>query len=75
MKTMKTMMRRAFLPFLSTAACLLAGAASAAPAAWYLWQSPYADGILCSQTSPGDGWQVLRGPFRDARCQKPGEPG
>ena len=45
------------------------------PAAWYLWRSPYADGAICSQISPGDGWVVIKGPYQDAVCRKAGVPG
>ena len=46
----------------------------AGPAAWYLWRSPLAEGAICSQISPGDGWVVLKGPYQDAVCKKTGVP-
>ena len=46
----------------------------AEPAAWYLWRSPYADGSICSQISPGDGWVAVKGPYQDAGCKKTGVP-
>lgn len=46
------------------------GMSHARPADWYLWQSKLEkDKTLCSQTSPGDGWEKLSGPYRDARCE------
>lgn len=47
----------------------------AKPAAWYLWRSPSSDGFVCAQIAPGDDWEVMKGPFRDALCRKPGDPG
>jgi hypothetical protein len=44
------------------------------PAPWYKWHSPQSDIDLCSQTSPGDGWIVVKGPFEDALCKKQGVP-
>ncbi len=44
------------------------------PAPWYRWHSPQADIEICSQTSPGDGWVVVKGPFEDALCKKLGLP-
>ena len=44
------------------------------PAAWYLWRSPHAEGSICSQISPGDGWVVIKGPYQDGVCKKPGVP-
>ncbi|HTD06608.1 hypothetical protein [Undibacterium sp.] len=46
-------------------------AVSAAPAAWYRWRSKFNDFTVCSQTSPGDGWEMSMGPFKDAQCSKP----
>ena len=46
----------------------------AGPAAWYLWRSPYADGAICSQIAPGDGWVVIKGPYQDGVCRKTGVP-
>lgn len=55
-------------------ACLLtiwAVRSFAAPAPWYLWQSRVDSRTLCVQHSPGSGWQLAAGPFRDARCSRP----
>ncbi|MDE2430311.1 MAG: hypothetical protein KGM99_16430 [Burkholderiales bacterium] len=43
----------------------------AAPADWYRWRSKIDQSEVCSQTSPGDGWEKFSGPYRDARCEKP----
>lgn len=43
----------------------------AGPAPWYKWHSNAADYDVCSQVPPGDGWQIVKGPFKDAHCQKP----
>ncbi len=53
-----------------SAALLLAVSAVAGPAVWYQWRSKLEPSFLCSQTSPGDGWEKLSGPFSDARCEK-----
>lgn len=42
----------------------------AAPASWYKWKSKIKDAEVCSQTSPGDGWERTAGPYRDGRCEK-----
>jgi hypothetical protein len=46
----------------------------AEPAAWYLWRSPFNESAICSQISPGERWEVIKGPFQDASCRKPGVP-
>jgi hypothetical protein len=46
----------------------------AGPAAWYLWRSPENSFPICSQISPGDDWQAVKGPFQDSVCRKPGVP-
>ena len=56
------------------AALLASSPIWAGPAPWYKWHSTAADHQVCSQTSPGEGWQIIKGPFRDAHCQKPGVP-
>lgn len=43
----------------------------AAPAPFFIWQSTLDGGLTCAQTSPGEGWQRLGGPFRDAGCRAP----
>jgi hypothetical protein len=45
-------------------------AAFAAPASWYKWKSKIKDAEVCSQTSPGEGWERTAGPYRDGRCEK-----
>lgn len=44
--------------------------AFAAPASWYKWKSKIKDAEVCSQTSPGEGWERTAGPYRDGRCEK-----
>ena len=58
------------------ACCVALGttASWAKPAAWYLWRSPSADNFICAQFAPGEEWVVMKGPFKDALCKKPGEP-
>ncbi|RCI71148.1 hypothetical protein DT376_30700, partial [Pseudomonas aeruginosa] len=46
-------------------------AAHAAPAPFYKWQSKLDGQVACMQTSPGDGWVRLDGPYRDLRCREP----
>lgn len=55
-----------------TLAALLATAlsATAAPMPFYRWQSKLDGAYTCQQTSPGDGWQKIGGPFRDAGCRE-----
>ncbi|HEY9102466.1 hypothetical protein [Chitinimonas sp.] len=57
---------------LTTLASLVA---LAAPAPWYIWQSPSDRTTVCAQTSPGDGWTQARGPFKDSLCRQLGQPG
>jgi hypothetical protein len=49
-----------------TAVCwvLLISTAFALPAAWYKWKSKIKEAELCSQTSPGEGWERVAGPYR-----------
>lgn len=51
---------------------LLAVSAMAAPAPWYRWRSLVDGALVCSQTSPGEGWAVASGPYKDSRCRVPG---
>jgi len=61
-------MRAAFLAF--TLALPLF--ASAGPAPYYQWQSKADGTVICRQTSPGHGWELLNGqPFRDLNCSLP----
>jgi hypothetical protein len=53
---------------------LLATAAIAGGAPWYKWQNSYDRTILCAQTSPGETWFVVQGPFMESQCRKPGNP-
>ncbi|MFZ6844590.1 hypothetical protein [Undibacterium sp. RuTC16W] len=45
-------------------------ATSAAPADWYKWRSKIEATEVCSQTSPGEGWDKASGPYKDAQCIK-----
>ncbi|MCG2577388.1 hypothetical protein LZ012_10325 [Dechloromonas sp. XY25] len=58
-----------FFVALCTSLALWAG-----PAPWYKWHSNAADYEVCAQTSPGDGWEIVKGPFQDSHCQKLGMP-
>jgi len=49
------------------AGCL---AAQAEPAPWYWWISKVTGKQFCGQTSPGEGWERGRGPFRNSRCER-----
>ncbi|XLZ72029.1 hypothetical protein ABT364_08720 [Massilia sp. SR12] len=49
---------------------LAAGAALAAPAHWYLYQSRLDGQKACSQTPLGEGWTQIAGPYKDAHCEK-----
>ena len=40
-------------------------------AAWYRWEGQVAGGFICAQTSPGEGWKKVAGPYSDAACSKP----
>lgn len=52
----------------------LVTSAVAAPAAWYRWRSKLNGKEICTQVMQGE-WEKVAGPFRDARCEKPGMPG
>jgi len=43
----------------------------AGSAAWYRWESRIEGRFICAQTSPGQGWKQIAGPFVDAACSKP----
>jgi hypothetical protein len=62
------------MKYLLVVVALCATVALAGPAPWYKWASPEADYQVCAQFPPGDDWKVVKGPFQDARCQKPGVP-
>ncbi len=46
----------------------------AAPAPWYKWRSKLNGKETCAQTLQGE-WEKVSGPYKDARCLKPGVPG
>lgn len=54
-----------------TALTLCCSALWAGPAPWYKWHSRDTDYDICAQTSPGDGWVIVKGPFEDSACKKP----
>lgn len=63
------MMARAVAAMAAMAALLLAVAALAGPAPWYLWRSKI-DGVrVCAQNSLGPGWERVAGPYKDSRCE------
>jgi len=45
--------------------------AFAQPAPWYKWKSKVNGKVVCLQTSPGEGWDKLDGPYKDGKCEKP----
>lgn len=53
---------------------LVCATAAAAPAPWFKWRSRTGGKEVCAQTVAGD-WEKVRGPYKDARCEKPGKPG
>ncbi|WP_152221114.1 hypothetical protein [Pseudomonas sp. SCB32] len=61
-------MRSLFLPVVPLLLASLS--AIAAPMPFYKWQSKVDGAYTCQQTSPGDGWQKIGGPFRDAGCRE-----
>jgi hypothetical protein len=50
----------------------MSGLSHAVPAYWYRWQSKLDGKYVCAQVHPGEGWQKIGGPFRNARCRNPG---
>jgi hypothetical protein len=54
------------------AVALLALPALAGPAPWYQWRSKLNGRLVCAQTSPGEGWALDSGPYKDSRCEQPG---
>jgi hypothetical protein len=48
--------------------------ATAQSAPWYKWRNSQGR-EFCLQNDPGSGWTRVAGPFKDARCEKPGRPG
>ena len=71
MKARASAWRRAVF---SAVVLTLAATALAKPAPWYRWSSKLSGQTVCSQHSPGDGWEKSGGPFSDARCEKRGVP-
>ncbi|MFV3305365.1 hypothetical protein ACNFBT_08785 [Pseudomonas sp. NY15181] len=61
-------MRSLFLPVVPLLLASLC--AVAAPMPFYRWQSKLDGSYTCQQTSPGEGWQKIGGPFRDAGCRE-----
>lgn len=57
-----------------TLLALVCVAAFAAGAPWYKWQNSFDGTILCAQTSPGETWHIVQGPFMESQCRKPGSP-
>lgn len=57
-----------------TLLALFCSAPWAGPAPWYKWHSAEGDHDICAQFSPGDGWSIIKGPFEDSACRKPGVP-
>lgn len=45
--------------------------AHASPAPWFRWESRMDARHVCAQTSPGEGWRRMSGPWRDAGCRFP----
>lgn len=56
------------------ALALACAAAFASGAAWYKWKNKFDGTILCAQTSPGETWIIIQGPFMESQCRKPGNP-
>jgi hypothetical protein len=79
MKTSKEFAMSRFKKFALFAALLASCYALAAPAPYYKWVSLDDGTVICSQSSPGEGWQLgsgrfggSSGPFKDSRCRVPG---
>ena len=49
---------------------LCSASLNAGPAPWYKWRSKLDNGIACSQTPLGPGWEQDSGPYKDSRCEK-----
>ena len=49
--------------------------ATAEPAPWYKWRSKLDGREICRQVSPGEGWDRVAGPYKDASCRRKGLPG
>ena len=64
---MKTILTRLAGMLVLTLCC---GQLFASPAPWWRWQSKVDGKTACSQTPLGSGWEKLRGPYKDSRCEK-----
>lgn len=49
---------------------LPAWTAWAGNAAWYRWESRLEARMVCAQSSPGEGWKRVAGPYSDAACSR-----
>ncbi len=57
---------------LALSVLFLSALAAAGPAPYYQWQSKADGTVICRQTPPGHGWELLNGqPFRDLNCTQP----
>jgi hypothetical protein len=54
---------------------LFCSASIAGTAPWYQWRSKLNAVVVCAQTSPGEGWEKIGGPYKNGRCDIPGLPG
>ncbi|SFU93703.1 hypothetical protein [Pseudoduganella namucuonensis] len=63
---MKTLRTALLIPPL-LACCALA---CAGPAPWYWWVSKVDGARVCSQTPLGPGWEQVKRPYQDSRCEK-----
>lgn len=68
---MNTVRRCGAVALLVAAAFGMAAVARAGNAAWYRWESRIDGHIVCAQSSPGNGWQRIAGPYADAGCRRP----
>ena len=62
---------RTLFPFSSVSSWRVSPASRRRPRPFYKWQSKLDGQVACMQTSPGDGWVRLDGPYRDLRCREP----
>lgn len=57
-------------PSIALALLLVTAAAFAQAAPWYQWKSKLNGKITCQQTTPGEGWERVGGPFK-SDCKTP----